>query len=495
MQKILTGDTVKDLDQAYVSGENISSFQLMERAANAFCDWFKDQFSNKPSIAVFCGKGNNGGDGLAIARLLFQSGHKVHVFTIGDTQNGSEDFIKNLGILPETIPLVSWENAKGLETDIIIDGVFGVGINRPLAGEYLELIQLMNSLEATKIAIDLPSGLPADALIEGEAFNADHTVSFQLPKLSLLVPEHVRYTGELHVKSIGIGPAYFEKYDSTKYFFSGENLLQLHKRFHRFSHKGDFGKVMLAGGSYGKIGAVCLAASAALRTGSGLVFAFVPRCGVEIVQTALPEVMAMASDQEEEISATLSFEKIDAVGIGPGIGTGDHASQAVYQVLSKFKGSTVLDADALNLLSSHKSWYKLLHEKVILTPHLIEFERLAGPCEDHFERMEKARSFAMEHGCTLVLKGANTLISFPDGQQVFNSSGTHFMATGGSGDVLTGMLTSLLGQGYGMKAAAICGVFHHGHAGELSGQKRGRGTIASDLIASIPKSFKYFRVD
>lgn len=489
MQKLLTGDTVKDLDQSYISGENINSFQLMERAANAFCDWFKDHFTNNPSIAVFCGKGNNGGDGLAIARLLFQRGNKVHVYTIGDTQNGSEDYMKNLWILPETIPLASWENSKDLETDLIIDGVFGVGINRPLAGEYLELIQLMNSLEGTKIAIDLPSGLPSDALLAGEAFRADHTVTFQFPKLSLLVPEHVLYTGKIHVKSIGIGPAYFDKYDSNKYFFSGEGLLQLHKQFHRFSHKGDFGKIMLAGGSYGKMGAVCLAASAALRTGSGLVFAFVPRCGVVIVQTALPEVMAMASDQEEEISAALSFEKTDAVGIGPGIGTGNHASQAVYQVLSKFKGPTVLDADALNILSSNKSWYKLLHEKVILTPHLIEFERLAGKCADHFERMEKARNFAMLHGCTLVLKGANTLISFPDGQQVFNSSGTHFMATGGSGDVLTGMLTSLLGQDYSVKAAAICGVFHHGHAGELAGQKKGRGTVASDLVQAIPESF------
>lgn len=431
---------------------------------------------------------------MAIARILTLMHFPVRVFTIGNVDKGSEDFVRNLEGLPESLEVKNWKEGNDDPLDLIIDGVFGVGINRPLDGEYLDLIRYMNGLKGIKVAIDLPSGLPADSLMEGEAFMADYTLSFQFPKLSLLVPEHALYTGQLVVRGIGIGQEYFRNFEGNRFFFTGENLNQLHKKFHRFSHKGDFGRVMLAGGSYGKMGAICLSSGAALRTGSGLVFSFVPQCGMNIIQTSLHEVMGIASKEENEITPTLEFEKVDAIGIGPGMGTGENAKQAVYQVLTQYQGPTVLDADALNVISGQKEWFKLLHEKVILTPHLIEFERLAGKCQDHFQRMEKARKFASKYGCTIILKGANTLITFPDGKQVFNSSGTPYMATGGSGDVLTGMLTSFLGQGYGIQEAAICGVFHHGHAGELAGQKQKRSTIASDLIAAIPESFRNFGV-
>ncbi|SHN08739.1 NAD(P)H-hydrate epimerase [Cyclobacterium lianum] len=488
MQKILSGNQVKILDQQYVSGEGISSYQLMERAANAFCDWFVPQFDKDKNIAVYCGKGNNGGDGLAIARILALKGYAVAVGLSGDPETGSADFRQNLRVLPEVIPLSEWDQVQ--PADIVIDAVFGVGINRPLAGEYLALIRKLNDYTGIKISIDMPSGLPSDAPGEGEIFRADYTVSFQFPKIALLCPEHAAYSGKLVVRSIGISSAYFEAFESGQFFYSGEKLQEYHKTFHAFSHKGDFGRVMLAGGSYGKMGSICLSARAALRSGSGLVFCHVPGCGVEIMQTAVPEAMVMAGEVEKEVAGQLDTTGIDAIGIGPGLGKGEQACNLVYQVLSEYEGPTVLDADALNILVDHPEWLNLLHPKLILTPHVKEFERITGiACKNHFERIKLAGDFARKYGCVLVLKGAFTLVSLPDGKQIFNNSGSVYMATGGSGDVLTGMLTSFLGQGYGIENAAICGVFHHGHAGQLAGKALRRGTIASDIIGKIPESF------
>ncbi|MFO7824989.1 MAG: NAD(P)H-hydrate dehydratase [Cyclobacterium sp.] len=494
MQKILSGNQVKLLDEAYVSGEGISSYQLMERAAHAFCDWFVSYFSVENTVSVFCGTGNNGGDGLAIARILHLKGYTVMVGLIGNPESGSTDFRQNFQVLPELVSRVSW---NGLSVgDVIIDAVFGVGINRPLSGEYLDLVQSLNNKEAIKISVDMPSGLPSDGPADGEVFQADYTLSFQFPKIALLVPENALFTGELIVRSIGIDEKYFQAFESRYFFFSGEKVSTYHKKFHSFSHKGDFGRVMLAGGSYGKMGSIGLATKAALRTGSGLVFCHIPSCGMEIIQSSIPEAMVMDSGEEKEVAPKLDSSGIDALGIGPGMGKGKQAAQLVYQVLSEFRGPTVMDADAINILGEHPEWLNFLHANVVLTPHIKEFERLTGiQAKNHFERMELARDFAQKYGCVLVLKGAFTLISFPDGKQIFNASGSVYMATGGSGDVLTGILTALLGQGYGMENAVICGVFHHGHAGELAGESRRRGTIASDIISQIPESFLHYGVE
>ncbi|MEX0884206.1 MAG: NAD(P)H-hydrate epimerase, partial [Cyclobacteriaceae bacterium] len=270
MQKILSGEQVKSLDEKYVTGEGISSYQLMERAAHAFCDWFVVRFPKEKTVSVFCGKGNNGGDGLAISRILHLKGYTVAVGLIGKPESGSADFRQNLLVLPELVSIDSWN--KVALTDIIIDAVFGVGINRPLAGEYLKLIQSLNEKSVHKISVDMPSGLPSDGPAEGEAFQADFTLSFQFPKIALLIPENAMFTGKLIVRSIGMDQNYFESFESSRFFYSGENLNNYHKKFHSFSHKGDFGRVILAGGSYGKMGSIGLAAKAALRTGSGLVF-------------------------------------------------------------------------------------------------------------------------------------------------------------------------------------------------------------------------------
>jgi NAD(P)H-hydrate epimerase len=494
MQKILTGKQVKELDELYIRDLGITSYQLMERAANEFCHWYTTCFGPEKIIGIYCGTGNNGGDGLAIARILANKGYVINVGLIGNSDKGSLDFSNNLKVLPEGIRVSQWENVH--HVDVIIDAIFGVGINRPLEGNYLELVQMLNQKEGIKISVDMPSGLPADGPAFGEVFQANHTVSFQFPKLSLLFPEHAMYVGELVIKNIGMEARHFEPFVSEQYFFSGEFLFTYHKTFHAFSHKGDFGRIILAGGSYGKMGAICLSTKAALRTGSGLVFCKVPGCGVNILQSTIPEAMVLPHSFEMDIDEKLDFTGIDAIGIGPGLGKGEHAQKLLEKVLKSYLGPTVLDADAINILGERRDWISLLHANVILTPHLKEFERLTGvKTDNHLERINLSRKFSREHNCTLVLKGAFSLISFPDGNQVFNQSGTMYMATGGSGDVLTGMLTSLLGQGYSIKNAAICGVFHHGNAGELAGRKLRRGTMASDIVENIPQSYIEWGID
>jgi len=493
MQKIISGTDVKYLDGKYVNSMDMPSFALMERAARAFSDWYINRFDRQSDICVFCGPGNNGGDGLAISRLLFHEGYTVRVFYIGDKDNFSEDFKLNFTLLPEKISIVRADRSilASLDSGVVIDAIFGVGINKPLSGEYLEIIEGMNDISAVKIAVDLPSGLPADQILEGNALKADYTISFQFPKLSLLFPEHAAYTGELFVLDIGISKSYFEPFEARGFFIQQKDLSERHKRFGRFSHKGSFGKVMLIGGSYGKIGAIRMSSQAALKTGSGLVSCFLPSCGVDILQMSLPEAMVESSEGRYELSkeGLEDLERFNALGIGPGMGTGSDAQECLRFVLEKFQGPIVLDADALNMLSSNTHLLVLLRENMLLTPHIVEFERLVGKCTNHAERMKKARSFCHTYGCILILKGANTMITTADGRQFFNSSGNQYMATGGAGDVLTGILTSFLGQGYSPENAAICGIYHHGLAGELASVGKWRGTTAIDIIEKIPETF------
>lgn len=497
MLKIISGAEIKTLDAEYVKDCGIRSFDLMERAASAFFSWFTIRYGLNDSIAIVCGVGNNGGDGLAISRMLWEKGYGVSVYVIGDLGNASLDFKENLDILPSNVTFLAGEPNRwpSIQDDIIIDAVFGAGINRPLEGTYLQLIQYLNGINAHKISVDLPSGMPTDTMLEGEAFHAHHTLSFQFPKLSLLFPEHASYTGELTVLDIGIDDSYLNIFPREIFFVQGKDMAERHIKFHRFSHKGDFGKVMIIGGSFGKIGAIRLSSHAALRTGSGLVSCFLPKCGVEILQTALPEVMVESSDGVLEVKkeGLGNLDRFDALGIGPGMGTGDPAQNCLEFVISHYSKPLVVDADGLNILAANQNLLSLLSPNSILTPHLKEFERLVGPCKNHLQRMEKAKSFCKTYGCIVILKGANTLVTLPNGSQYFNSTGTQYMATGGSGDVLTGILTSLLGQGYPPENAAICGVFHHGLAGEYASKKSLRGTIASDIIKKIPKTF--FQLD
>lgn len=485
MLPIIPGQQVPNLDSEYILSQGISSLDLMEKAAEAFVTWYFLKF-NKLSdpVYIFCGHGNNGGDGVVVARLLSQRGLDVKLIYLQDPENCSEDFKLNFERLPDSVSQMKFDTWDGFvdEKAIIIDAIFGVGINRPLDGIYQRLIHLLNGLNGLKIAIDIPSGLPSDQIATGDVFLADHTVSFQFPKLSLMFPEHAMFIGELHVLDIGIPDKFLEGFGDGKYYLREKDIPPLHLHFHRFSHKGDFGKVLIIGGSYGKTGAINLSGFAALRTGSGLV-QIAPQIEQPFsIQPIVPELMLYQENAKSDLG------QFDAIACGPGWGL-DVEKEYYQSILARFRKPMVIDADGINLLAAYPDLIKELPANSILTPHLKEIERLAGKSSNHLERIEKAKVFSTSNHLILVLKGAHTLISFPDGRQVFNASGNQYMATAGSGDVLTGMIVSFLGQGYSPEQAALCGGYHHGLAGEIASREKLRGMIASDIIHAIPDTF------
>lgn len=484
MLSIIHGSKVSELDKVYCQQEKISSWELMEKAAESFCAWFFAKYPNSDiQTKIFCGPGNNGGDGLAIARILSESGYGVSVVYFKELIACSKDFQVNFKKLPVKIQKIASDDFDFQSSDVLIDGIFGVGINRPVEGKYLEVIKYLNQAKGDKVAIDIPSGIPSDDLLEGEAFKADFSITFQFPKFSLLLPEHAEYTGEMIIADIGIDESLLRQFSEKRFYLEEDDIKKLHHSLHRFSHKGDYGKLACIGGSKGKVGAILLTAKAALRTGSGLVSLIIPESERMIPQIALTEAMVLT-----EIDAA-GLENFDVLAVGPGWGTSADSFEQLKVILNKYKKPIVFDADALNLFAKNKEILQQIPSESILTPHLKEFDRLAGDSKNQLERFVKAKEFVQTYNVYLVLKGAFTSIFTPDGLHFFNPTGNQYMATGGSGDVLTGIIASLLGQGYTSKEAAICGVFHHGLAGELASRKFKRGTIASDIINKIPESF------
>lgn len=483
MLKILSGQEVKLLDSDHIKKAGISSLELMELAALGFVNWWRSlEYDKKETVSIFCGAGNNGGDGFAIARLLHKSGYKVSVLKcFTETAKMTSDAQMNYSLLSEGIQIKDWKEFDPNKEGIVIDAFLGVGLKGILRPEAQEIIQKINAFIGQVISVDIPSGLPSDDDLTGICVEADWTVTFAFPKLSLLFPEHASMTGELVLINIGIEDMEYESFESPYFYLEKHDISSFHKQFHRFSHKGDFGKILIIAGFTGKMGAAILACKSCLRTGSGLVTALVPESERQIIQISVPEAMCLV-DFPEDLSS------FDALGIGPGLGINgtDELLQTIFQ---RFEKPLVLDADAITVLGKNPDLIPLIPKGSILTPHLKEFDRLLGKNSNHKQRLGKAADFCQKWKLNLLIKGANSVICLADGRQIFNSTGTQYMATGGSGDVLTGMITSFLGQGYSPENAMICGVYHHGLAGEIAGKSKLRGTIASDIIEAIPQTF------
>ncbi|MBN3584444.1 NAD(P)H-hydrate dehydratase [Algoriphagus aestuarii] len=483
MQKIIGGNLVKELDLKHLERTEQSSHELMEVAALGFVDWYiaREEFKLDP-VFIFVGAGKNGGDGLAIARNLVNHGFPVSIVTcFSDEKALSPDALINWNLLPNTVEIISFVDFVCPQYGVLIDSFLGVGLKGELRESAIPIIGKINSFDGKVVSVDIPSGLPSDEVCQGDCVCADFTVTFAFPKLSLLLPENSRNVGELALVDIGIDYLTYEEFHSDFYFIKQNDIPGLHKEFHRFSYKGDYGKVLIAGGSPGKMGALILSAKSALRAGSGLVTCHIEDTERVIIQTAVPEAMSTWG-----LIANLDF--YDAIGIGPGWGQ-DGRKYLLKQILEEFRKPVVIDADGLNILAKNKEMIDMIPENSILTPHIGEFTRLIGPSKDHLGRLQLAKEFAIKYQLILVLKGANTVIFLPSGKQIFNSTGTKYMATGGSGDVLTGIITSYLGQGYSPENAAICGVYHHGLAGEIAGLKKRKGLIASDIIEAFPESY------
>lgn len=494
MIKILSTQQIRERDAYTIKHEPIPSIDLMERACRAFCSWFTTHVDTRYTVGIVCGTGNNGGDGMGIARMLLDWNYSIKVWVVEGGGRESLDFKTNLQRLKEKIQIqaIIKNYDKGLFAgcDVLIDALFGSGLSRPVEGISAEVIGCMNHAKAIRVAVDIPSGLMADAPSTGAIIKADHTVSFQLPKLAFFLPENHPYVGEWHVVDIGLSKAGLEQTQTNTFLLTKKDVVRLVKPQHKFDHKGRRGHALLIAGSYGKMGAAVLASRAALRTGVGLLTSHVPVKGYQIIQTSVPEAMVSIDQADECFSIMPEMEPYSAIGIGPGLGKDKKTIQALRVVLEKINAPAVLDADALNIISENRELLALIKPGTILTPHPKEFERLAGNSKNDFDRLERQRNFSSEYKAVVVLKGAHTTITSPEGNVYINNTGNPAMATGGSGDVLTGILTALLAQGYPAVDAAQLGVWLHGLAGDEARRKLGqRGLIASDFIEHLPVAF------
>ena len=496
IMKILSSEQIRIVDAETIKKEGISSLELMKRAATAFYNWFIENYSNKhTSILIFSGIGNNGGDGLVFARLLHKSGYNVKVCLVEYNENYSEDCAHNLRrVKAEKIPLKKIFNADLIpdisKFDVIIDGVFGTGLSREVKGVAADVIQLINSSRKPVISIDVPSGLFLDRQTSF-AVKASETVTFQIPKIALYLPENQLFTGNVTVVDIGLNEQAIDETESDIFFIQKKDISPLIKPLSKFAHKGTQGHSLLIGGSLGKIGSVCLASKAALKTGCGLITAYIPKCGMFILQNNFPEAMAIQDKNEEHITSIEYDIKPDAIGIGIGLGNHSETEEAIHKFLRNNNTPLIVDADGLNILSRNKKWISLLSPNSILTPHPKELSRLIGNWSDDFDKIQKTRQFAQKYNLIVIVKGAYTLII--DSEKIYvNSSGTPALATAGSGDVLTGILTSLLAQGYSSLEAAKLGVYIHGLTADLKKNSiHSKAFIASDIIDTIGDAYFY----
>ena len=495
--KILSAENTRKADAYTIEHEPIKSIDLMERASNAFVSVFVSHFSSSFPIYIFCGTGNNGGDGLAVGRLLIDKGYEVHVFVINPKKSaGSEDFKINLQRLHQkVIPRILAEPNEFPHIkpgSVVIDAIFGSGLTRPVKGVYAEIIEKMNRLEARKVSIDIASGLFADQPVEkGVLFKPELTVTFQMPKLAFMIPENEPFSGQFEIADIGLDTDFIDQLPSSNYFIDPGVIRNKLNQRKKFSHKGTFGHAAIISGSLGKMGAAVLCARSCLRSGVGLVTMHVPKCGYEIIQTGAPEAMTTIDKDKSLISGIPDLSKMDAVGVGPGIGMEISTKDMLVELLEMASGPLVMDADAINLMGKHKELLDKIPPGSILTPHIREFERIAGDCKNHFERLIRQKDFSKKYRVIIILKGAHSAISFPDGNTYFNSSGNPGMATGGSGDVLTGIVTGFLAKNHLPEEAAILATYLHGLAGDLAAEEMGEeGLIASDIIDFLPKAIR-----
>ena len=498
--KIFPTKDIAKIDQYTIEKEPISDIDLMERASLTVVDYIVNSTYIKGKIAVFCGPGNNGGDGLAVARLLaqieerFQVSAFIHSFDKelkGSSLTNLNRLIKqqkvNIQYLNEENQLPVLESFA-----LIIDALFGSGLNRPLDGFSAKVVNFINDQQADVLSIDIPSGLMGENNGSYESIiKANKTITFQFPKLSFMFPENENYVGDWIITDIGLHKNAIEGFPSKFNILDDIFIKSLIKKRTKFSHKGSFGHSLLISGSYGKMGAAILASKACLRSGTGLLTTHIPRTGYQIIQTAVPEAMVSTDDSDLMFTDINLSSKIDAIGIGPGIGQKVNTQRGLKRLIENLKTPSVFDADALNILSENKEWIDLLPENSILTPHPKEFERLTKINESGYAAMDTAMNFARKHKLIIVLKGAHTIIVDTEGSVWFNTTGNPGMATAGSGDVLTGIILGLLAQSYKAIDAARIGVYIHGLAGDIAAARHGNESlIASDIVDNLGEAFK-----
>lgn len=498
--KILSCLQQKEADAYTIEHKSILSINLMEKAAGLITDAICRRWDKSHKIIVFAGPGNNGGDAVAVARMLFQKNYKVQVILFNIKGELSEDCLTNIRRLQEcgfsdyTEVSSQFDPPKLSEEDIVIDGLFGTGLNKPLSGGFASVVQYINSSPAKVVSIDIPSGMMGEdnsRNIRQNMIKADLTLTIHMPKLAFLLSDNEEHVGEVEILNIGISQDFIDDAETDNFITEEREIKELIKPRKKFSHKGNFGHAMIIAGSYGMGGASVLAAKGCIKSGVGLLTVHTPVCNHMLLQSAVPEAITQDDIDDRYFAEPIDLDNYQALGIGPGLGQEDFTAQAI---ISQIKGCyipTVIDADAINALSTYRNQLNNIPKGSILTPHIKELERLVGRCSNSYERIQKAKDLASYLQCYIVLKGAWSIVITPEGKCHFNPTGNPGMATGGSGDVLTGILTSLLAQGYSSKEACMLGVYIHGLAGDIAAEKTGEISMsASDIIEALPEAWK-----
>ena len=498
--KIFTTAQIRELDKYTIEHEPIASLDLMERAARALTQAVTREWPATKPIVIFAGPGNNGGDALAMARLLSEQNYEVSVYLFNISGQLSSDCAANKQRLLDSRRLKNFVEVS-MEFDpplldgntLVIDGLFGSGLNKPLAGGFASLVKYINSAQAKVISIDVPSGLMTEDNeynVRANIIRADITLTLQQPKLSFLFSENQQFIGQLRVLDIKLSKEGMAKIEAPFTMIEKSEVCERLLDRSPFAHKGQMGTALMIAGCYGMAGAAVLAAKACMRSGVGKVVVNTPRRNIPILQAAIPEAIVQSGSEETIFAETVDTEDYQAMGIGPGLGQSEQTAIALIAQLRRAQCPIVVDADALNILASHRAWMQQLPKGIILTPHPKELDRLEGHSADTYERLTKARNLAERLKGYVILKGHHTAICCPDGHIMFNSTGNAGMATAGSGDVLTGVLTGLLARGYKPLDACVVGVYLHGLAGDLAARELGEESlIASDIISHLGKAF------
>lgn len=499
--KLFSATQIRELDQYTIEHEPITSINLMERAARALTDAIARRWDTSTPMVVFAGPGNNGGDALAVTRLLRQKGYDVTAYLFNIHDKLSADCEENLNRLKAGHAQAVKEVTKEFDPPqlpcgtVVIDGLFGSGINKPLTGGFAAMVKYINSSGATVVSIDMPSGL----MTEDNTFNvraniieADFTFTLGMKKLCMMMADNQQYLGEIEVLNIGLSDDYIDATPAQCHIVEKGDVVRCLKSRDDFSHKGTMGHALLVAGSRGMAGAAILATRACLRTGVGKVTVHTPRCNTDIMQISVPEAIVQPDRDDECFVQATDANLYNALGIGPGLGNAEATAIALMTQIRSARVPVVIDADAINILASHRAWLQQLPDGVIFTPHPKEMDRLLDtPPSDDYDRLMKASDMAQRLHVYVLLKGHYSALCLPNGNVLFNSTGNAGMATAGSGDVLTGIITALLARGYSQSEAIMTGMYLHGLAGDMAALDKGmESLIASDIIDHLPDAFR-----
>lgn len=502
MIPVFTATEINSWEKYTLQHMALSNNQLMQQAAKAFVEAFVLDFDKKNPIIVLCGKGNNGGDGLYAAKFLLETGYDVQVVLIHP---------KDVGSVDQQAALRFWryDNADRCVFDekpiwlkqlpsnaLIIDAILGIGTEGTLRGPELDWVKTINNCPNIKIALDVPTGLPTNPVVLiGDALEADFTYTLACFKPAFVFPESAMFSGKIRVVDIGLHPDFLPLQPPWAQMITKIDTEQSFPPRKRFTHKGTYGYLLLIAGKFGKAGAACLAAEAALRVGAGKISVHIPEKSVNVLQIVLPEAMVSIDSHPEYWTTQPDSGKYSTAAVGPGLGTHSDTALAFGTWLEQQENAIVIDADALNILAEQPYLKNHIPANSILTPHMLEFDRLSGTANSWPIRLEKARQFAEKHRCFILLKNAYSFICTPTGQLLLNTNGNPGMATAGSGDVLTGILAGLLAQGLSSYQAVTTGVYLHGLAGDIAAQQKGQESLlARDLIAALPEGIRQLKV-